>query len=128
MDDEGMITMTQLKVIVEDFKSGLKRVAEVMQHGFAKLEAKANSHSEQIGLLLEGQTAHSKQIALLQDGQTAHSKQIALVQDGQAEHSKRFDLLDEGQAEIINLLKSKVDHEELNRLETRVTKLENKVA
>lgn len=56
MNEEGKITMTQFKTVVEDFNSKLQSVIEVMQHGFTKLEAKIDSHSEQIAILVEGQT------------------------------------------------------------------------
>jgi chromosome segregation ATPase len=114
MDEEGKITMTQFKTVVENFNSKLQSVVEVVQHGFAKLEAKIDSHSEQIAILVEGQTSLKWQVDSLVKGQTEHSRQIAL--------------LHEGQTEIKDLLKSKADREEFNGLEARVVKLENKVA
>ncbi len=114
MDEEGMITMTQLKTILEDFKSDIKRVTEVVQHGFAKLETKSDSHAEQIALLIEGQTMHSMRFE-------ENAKQFAQVHEELAH--VRVEL-----ADIKETLKPKADREELAALETRVTKLEHKVA
>jgi polyhydroxyalkanoate synthesis regulator phasin len=50
MTEEGKITMSEFKTVVEQFKKNQQKIVEVMQHEFGNVK-------EQIALLHEGQTA-----------------------------------------------------------------------
>ncbi len=63
MSEEGKITMNEFKMVVERFEENQKKIVEVVNYRFDKLEsrqdkteAKTDSMMEQIALLHEGQT------------------------------------------------------------------------
>jgi uncharacterized protein YllA (UPF0747 family) len=119
--EERSITMMQFKSVVEDFKSDLKRITEVMLHEFGAvktdiqyLKNKVDSHSTQLQYLKHNVDSHSELLQNLKIKADSHSEQIAL--------------LHEGQTEIKNILKQKPGQDEFGKLEMRVAKLESKVA
>jgi hypothetical protein len=57
MTEEGRITMSEFKTVVERFEENQKKSVEVMQHEFKGAKAERSSLKEQVALLHEGQTA-----------------------------------------------------------------------
>ncbi len=56
MTEEGKITMSEFKTVVENFTSQVQKVAEGVMHLSDKLDSEFASVKEQIALLHEGQT------------------------------------------------------------------------
>ncbi|MCD4812358.1 hypothetical protein K8S19_01490 [bacterium] len=64
MMEEGKIIMSEFKTVVERFEENQKKIVEVMQHEFGKVEKRIGEHDKKFDSLHE-------QIALLHEGQTA---------------------------------------------------------
>ncbi len=107
MNEEGSITMSEFKTVIESFQSDIKKLAEGMQHGFEVVNAELSYVKADIRELKEKTDRVEVKI-------DSHTEQIARLQE---------DVTD-----IKNSLKLKADREEFAKLEMRVTKLENKVA
>lgn len=56
MTEERGISMSEFKTVVEFFRSDLKKVVEVMNHRFDKVETDIRTVKQEIALLHEGQT------------------------------------------------------------------------
>ena len=63
MTEEKVITLSEFKTVIDEVNSNIKKVVEVMQFNFKKvdgrfdkIEADIQSVKQQIGLLHEGQT------------------------------------------------------------------------
>lgn len=90
MAEEGKITMNEFKTVVETIRTDIKKVVEVVNHRFDRVEHDVKSLKHEVGRLHEGQT--------------------------------------EIKAELRTGLKNRVTYADLNKLEKRVVRLENKVA
>jgi hypothetical protein len=55
MSAKQVITMSEFKTVVESFRSDMKKLTEVVNHRFDKVENKIRTMKEQISLLHEGQ-------------------------------------------------------------------------
>ena len=56
MREEGRITMSEFKTVVERFEANQKKILEVMDHRFDRLQKDVHSMKHEIALLHEGQT------------------------------------------------------------------------
>ncbi len=56
MTEEGKITMTEFKTVVERFEENQKKIVEVMNHRFDRVEADIQIIKHEVALLHEGQT------------------------------------------------------------------------
>ena len=100
MTEEGKITMSEFKTVVERFEENQKKIVEVMQHGFEVARDDRNTIKQQI--------------------QSMGTK-ISVIQE-------QVGLLHEGQTSIRTELRQKPSLDVIGELERRVTRLENKVA
>ncbi|MCK5240839.1 hypothetical protein KAR34_00170 [bacterium] len=64
MTEEGKITMSEFKTVVERFEDNQKKIIEVMNHRFDKVETDMHAIKEDVSSLKE-------EVALLHEGQTA---------------------------------------------------------
>ncbi len=114
MNEEGSITMSEFKTVIEGFQSDIKKLAEATQFGFETMNAEFRYVKADIRELKEKVDRLDVKTDQLSTKSDSHAEQIAL--------------LHEDVTDIKNSLKLKVDREEFAKLEMRVTKLENKVA
>lgn len=121
MTEEGKITMTEFKTVVERFEENQKKIVEVVNHRFDRVEADIQILKHEVALLHEGQTEIKAQFAEMRVEQGTIKGQVVALQKGQ-------ELLLKGQSEIKAELRHKADTKDLAKLDKRVTRLENKVA
>ncbi len=114
MSAKQVITMSEFKTVVESFRSDMKKLTEVVNHRFDKVENKIRTMKEQLGVVTMDTTVLKTDVGTLKTDMSSVKEQISL--------------LHEGQAEIKNELKQKVDRNEFGKLEIRVARLESKVA
>jgi hypothetical protein len=128
MEEEGKITMTEFKTVVEGFHSEIKKIIEVMQHRFGVVDTKL----EIVGKRLD---KHDTQFVLIQQKFDKIDRRFDQVDQTMGDmqtdiHSikEQGKLLHEGHVEIKAELKRKVSEDEFEKLEKRVARLESKVA
>jgi len=100
VSDERGLSMNEFKAVVEHFEAGQKKIIEVMNYRFDKLEGRVG--------VIEGK------IATIERNVGVMKEQLGLVIESQTEMKIEF--------------KNKVDREEFSKLEKRVARLERKVA
>ncbi len=107
MTEKKVITLSELKTVMEEVATNYKKIIEVVQHNHSETQAEfqiikgdIRSLKEQAGVLTVDVHGLKGQVALLHEGQT----------------------------EIKNSLKQKVGRDEFAALEMRVARLENKAA
>lgn len=104
MTEERGISMNEFKTVVESFRSDIKKVVEVMNHRFDKVENDIHGLKSDVQVLKSDMHIVKEEIALLHEGQT------------------------EIKAELRTSLKDKVTYGDFNKLEKRVARLERKSA
>ena len=107
MEEEGKITMTEFKTVVERFEDNQKKIVEVMNHRFDRMEGRMDRMETDI-------TTIKGDITVMKGGIHSLKHEVAL--------------LHEGQTAIRADLRKKVSYDDFEMLEKRVTRLENKVA
>ena len=107
MTEEGKITMSEFKTVVERFEENQKKIVDVMQHEFGKIQHQFGDVQHQFGTVQHALGTMNGKIGNLQE-------QVAL--------------LHEGQTAIRTELRQKPSFDVIEELERRVTRLENKVA
>jgi cell division protein FtsB len=100
MTEKKVITLSEFKTVIEEVKSDIKKVVDVVQYNHSQNQSEFQAVRKEIGYLTRKTDSLTAQVALLHEGQT----------------------------EIKNTLKQKVDREEFASLEMRVARLENKAA
>lgn len=135
MTEEGMISLNEFKTALEDVRSDIKRVVEVMNHRFDRVEVDIHDLKHEVGILHEGQTALKAQFAEMQKEQTGLKGQFAEMQLAQAglngqfaEMRQEFKETRREHAEFKDELRRKADTEDVNKLTKRVARLERKSA
>jgi predicted nucleic acid-binding Zn-ribbon protein len=104
MAEEWGITMSEFKTVVESFRSDLKKVVEVINHRFDKMENEISGLKGDASSLKTDMRTVKQEIAFLHEGQT------------------------EIKAELRTSLKERVTYQDFNNLEKRVSRLERKTA
>ncbi len=107
MTEEGMISLNEFKAVVERFESNQKKIVEVMNHRFDRVEADIHDLKDEVGILHEGQTMLKAQFA---------------------EMRQEFKEMRREHAEFKTELRCKADAEDVNKLTKRVARLERKSA
>ncbi|MEW6516228.1 MAG: hypothetical protein AB1439_04900 [candidate division FCPU426 bacterium] len=135
MSEEGSITMTEFKTVVEEFRSDIKKVVEVMNHRFDKVderlgqvEGDVRSLKHEVAVLHLGQTELKGQFTEMRKDQAELRGQFAEMRKDQAVMNGQLVLLHQGQTEIKAELRRKADAEDLAGLDLRVAGLENRIA
>jgi len=104
MVEEGRISMTEFNTVVENFRSDIKKVVEVVNHRFDRVDGRMDGLEGRMDKMEGNICSMKEQIGLLHEGQT------------------------EIKAELKSELKNKVSYAEFEKLEKRVVRLETKVA
>jgi uncharacterized coiled-coil protein SlyX len=107
MSEERGISMSEFKTVVESFKDGQKKIIEVMNHRFDKLEGTVDKLENRMDGL-EGRMDR------MEKDHRSMKEQMGLILEVQTEIKTEF--------------KNKVDRDEFSKLEKRVARLERKVA
>lgn len=102
-----MISLNEFKTALEDVRSDIKRVVEVVNHRFDRVEVDIHDLKHEVGVLHEGQTALKAQFA---------------------EMRQEFKEMRRDHAEFKNELRRKADTEDVGKWKKRVIKLERKTA
>jgi chromosome segregation ATPase len=135
MSEERGITMSEFKTVVESFRTDMKKVTEVVQHGFARVDERFDKVEGRMDRLENRMDRMQGQMNQMQ-GQV-NQVQVQLNQvhervnriDGRLESVyEQTGLLLEGQTEMKHELKNKVSYDEFNKLEKRVVRLERRHA
>lgn len=111
MEEEKVITLNEFKMVIEEVKSQIKKVVEVMEHRFSRIEERLgdfNTRFEHIDKRMDRQDVRTHSIA----------EQIALLHEGQTAIK----------TELRASLKDKVSYKDFDGLEKRVARLERKTA
>ncbi len=114
MTEEGRITMTEFKTVVEGFRSDIKKVVEAMNHGFEKVGKEMQSTRKDIQGLKSDNQVLKIDVKTLKTDMHSVKEQIGLLL--------------EGQTEIRAGLKERVTIRDFAKLDKRVTRLEKKIA
>ena len=100
MTEEKVITLSEFKTVIDEVNSNIKKVVEVMQFNFGKVNGRLDTMDGRFDRVEADIHSIKHQIGLLHEGQT----------------------------EIKSELKQKADRSELAKLEKRLARLERKVA
>jgi len=111
MADEKVITLREFKVVMEGVDSKLRKIVEVMDFRFGKIDERFGKIDEQFGKIDEKFNKIDERFDVLEE-------QIGLLHEGQTEI----------RAELRAGLKDKVSYSDFTKLEKRVARLEHKSA
>jgi chromosome segregation ATPase len=156
MSEEPKITMTEFKTVVESFESKLKTVVEgitdirfqmkagfqavneqftsvngqitFMKGQFTSVKEQVTSVKEQVTSVKEQVTSVKEQVTSVKEQVTSVKEQVTSVKEQITSVKEQIAILHVGQTEIKHMLARKPDREEFDKLETRVARLESKVA
>lgn len=121
MTDEGKITMSEFKTVVERFEENQKKIVEVMQHEFGKINErfeKVDQRFEKVDQKFEKVDQRFNKI----------DQRFDKIENKITSLNEQVALLHEGQTAIRMELRQKPSLDMIEDLERRVTRLENKVA
>ncbi|MCK5240965.1 hypothetical protein KAR34_00815 [bacterium] len=121
MKEKKVITLSEFKTVVEDIKSDIKRVTEVMLHEFGVAKEERTVLKEQMGILTVAVNVLKTDVSTLKTDVSILKTDVSTLKEQSV-------LLHEGQTEIKNELKQKVGRDEFAKLEVRVARLESKAA
>jgi hypothetical protein len=111
MNEKGMISMSEFKTVVEQFKDSQKKIVEVINHRFDKSDVRFAKIEKD---LKKTNDVMTREFKIAHDERRSMREQIAL--------------LHEGQTGIRTDLREKASFKEVKELQKRVTRLENKLA
>ncbi len=118
MSEEGKITMNEFKTVVERFEENQKKIVEVMNYRFDKIEGRLERMDTRQDKMEIRQDRMAGSLSSLEAKTDSMMEQIALLHEGQTEIK----------AELRSGLKDRVTYSDFTKLEKRVVRLENKVA
>jgi chromosome segregation ATPase len=121
MTEEGMISLNEFKTALEDVRSDIKKVVEVMNHRFDQVDARFAKVDERFDRM-------DGRIDRVNGRMDKTDSRLDRMEGSIQSLRQEVALLHEGQTEIKHELRRKADAEDLAKLEMRVTRLENKVA
>lgn len=121
MSEEQGISMSEFKMVVESFQSDLKKVSEVIQHNHTQVQGDLRVLKTDVASL-------KTDVGYLKSEVGSLKNQVGYLTDQVGSIKEQIGILHEGQTEIKQSLKQHVTRDEFDKLEMRMTKLENKVA
>ncbi len=128
MAEEGMISMNEFKVIVEKFEESQKRIVEYMTHEFGQIKTEFGEVYKRFDQQDKRMLGMMEQIAILKEGQTELKSDVFVLKEDMVMVKSELRTLADGQEAIRTDLRKKVDFDDFVKLETRVSRLENKAA
>ncbi len=118
MSEEGKITVSEFKIVVESFEENQKKIVEVINYRFDKVDGRlvnVEGRLDKVENRLGTMEIKQNRFEVKTDSMM---EQIALLHEGQTEIK----------AELRSGLKDRVTYSDFAKLEKRVVRLENKVA
>ncbi len=118
MVEEGRISMTEFNTVVENFRSDIRKVVEVVNHRFDRVDGRMDGLEGRMGKMEGNMFVMEGHMDKMEGNICSMKEQIGLLHEGQTEIK----------AELKSELKNKVSYAEFEKLEKRVVRLETKVA
>jgi chromosome segregation ATPase len=118
MSEERGMSMNEFKVVIEAIRSDIKKVVEVVNFRFDKVEKEMHGMKEDIHSLKSDVQVLKSDVQVLKTDMKTVKDEIGFLHEGQTEIKN----------ELRTELKNKVSYTEFGRLEKRVARLEKRTA
>ncbi|MCD4814537.1 hypothetical protein K8S19_12710 [bacterium] len=135
MKEEGKITMSEFKTVVERFEDNQKKMIEVMNHRFdqqdiriGRMEQRMGGVEQRMGGVEQRMGGVEQQMGGVEQQMGGMEGRMGRIEKQHVTMMEQIALLHEGQTEIKSELRSRVTNADFEKLEMRVVRLENRVA
>jgi len=128
MKEEGKITMSEFKTVVERFEDNQKKMIEVMNHRFDQQDIRIGRMEQRMGGVEQRMGGVEQQMGGVEQQMGGMEGRMGRIEKQHVTMMEQIALLHEGQTEIKSELRSRVTNADFEKLEMRVVRLENRVA